>query len=94
LARTAPNSRESAPDATFSGNLNVKGRNYELTRTKADMGEVVNAISNAFLDRPVVDKTGLTGTYDIKMTYTPSIRPIAKNRTQPTSASSVRSGSS
>jgi uncharacterized protein (TIGR03435 family) len=35
---------------------------------------VVNAVSNSFLDRPVVDKTGLTGTYEINLTYTPATR--------------------
>ena len=37
----------------------------------ATMEGLVEQISNAFLDRPVVDKTGLTGTYDIRLTYTP-----------------------
>jgi uncharacterized protein (TIGR03435 family) len=39
------------------------------------MEGLVKEISNAaFLDRPVLDKTGLTGTYDIRLTYTPENR--------------------
>jgi uncharacterized protein (TIGR03435 family) len=37
------------------------------------MDEVVSGISNAFLGRPVLDKTELTGIYDLKLTYTPDI---------------------
>jgi uncharacterized protein (TIGR03435 family) len=33
--------------------------------------EVCDAADRVLVDRPVVDKTGLTGTYDIKMEATP-----------------------
>jgi uncharacterized protein (TIGR03435 family) len=72
--KKGPKLKESASGATFAGNLSVTGRNYEVTLTKATMSDVVDAIANAFLDRPVVDKTGLNGTYDIKLTYTPATR--------------------
>ena len=36
------------------------------------MDDVVRAIDFSRVDRPVVDKTGLTGTYQIVMTYTPN----------------------
>jgi uncharacterized protein (TIGR03435 family) len=38
------------------------------------MSDVVDAAANAILDRPIVDKTGLSGTYSIKLTYTPNTR--------------------
>lgn len=64
---------ESPPDAAPAWHLRVNGRNYEVTLTKATMSDVVDAVANAFLDRPVIDKTGLGGTYDGKLTYTPSM---------------------
>lgn len=63
--------KESAPDASPMGHYHWTGRNNEDTIPKASMDDVVNAIANSMLDRPVLDKTGLTGTYDIKLTYTP-----------------------
>jgi uncharacterized protein (TIGR03435 family) len=72
--------KESAPDANPMGYMNVIGRNYRATRAKATMDDVVQAITNSFLDRPVLNKTGLTGTYNLSLTYTPDIR---SNRGEP-----------
>jgi uncharacterized protein (TIGR03435 family) len=66
--------KASAPDAGNLGRMTISGRNYVVTRPKATVDDVVSAISNAFLERPVLDKTGLTGAYDLKLTYTPNIR--------------------
>lgn len=78
LGKNGTKFKESASDASFHGNVAVKGRNYEVTLTNASMDDVVRGIANSFPDRPVVDRTGLTGTYDVKMTYTPDVR---SNRT-------------
>lgn len=45
---------------------------------KATMADVLDAIENGLIDRPVVDETGLRGTYDIEMTYTPNL-PSRRN---------------
>jgi uncharacterized protein (TIGR03435 family) len=74
VGKNGPKFKESAPDASPMGRLGVSGRNYQVTMAKATMDDVVNAVANSFLDRPVVDKTGLTGTYEIKLTYTPATR--------------------
>jgi uncharacterized protein (TIGR03435 family) len=37
------------------------------------MDEIISMIRNAFLDRPVVDQTGLRETYDATLTYTPNL---------------------
>jgi uncharacterized protein (TIGR03435 family) len=65
--------KESDPDADSTGLYSMKGRNAVVTLPKATMSDVVDAVTNALLERPVVDRTGLTGTYNIKLTYTPNI---------------------
>jgi uncharacterized protein (TIGR03435 family) len=74
VGKNGPKLKESAPDASRLQYLRVNGRNYRVTNSKATMDDVVTAIGNSFLDRPVLDKTGLTGTYDLAITYTPDIR--------------------
>jgi uncharacterized protein (TIGR03435 family) len=78
LGKNGPKFKDSDPDASFHGNLHVSGRNYEVTLTSASMDDVVRNVANSFPDRPVIDRTGLTGHYDVKMTYTPDVR---SNRT-------------
>jgi uncharacterized protein (TIGR03435 family) len=36
------------------------------------MGEFASVMQRAALDRPVVDKTGLSGRYDFKLAWTPN----------------------
>jgi uncharacterized protein (TIGR03435 family) len=74
VGKNGPKFKESAPDGNPMGRLTVSGRNYVVTMAKASMDDLVNAVANSFLDRPVVDKTGLTGTYEINLTYTPATR--------------------
>jgi uncharacterized protein (TIGR03435 family) len=54
--------------------LKLKGRNNAITLLHASMSEVVDAVDDAFLNRPVVEGTGLTGVRDIELTYTPNRR--------------------
>jgi uncharacterized protein (TIGR03435 family) len=44
------------------------GKNDEVSDRKATMPHVDSAISNG-LDRPLIDHTGLTGTYDLHLIY-------------------------
>jgi uncharacterized protein (TIGR03435 family) len=80
VGKNGPKLKESSPDANPMAYFDVAGRNYRVTRAKATMDEVVQAIGNSFLDRPVLDKTGLTGTYNLSLTYTPD---IPTNRGEP-----------
>jgi uncharacterized protein (TIGR03435 family) len=82
-AKNGPKLKESAPTAESMGRMTVNGRNYQASIPKARMDDVVQAIGNSFLDRPVLDKTGLTGTYDLKLTYTPDIPSNRKGDPDP-----------
>ncbi len=67
--------KPASDDAKWQSRLNVVGRNYEITMVAATLEDIVGQLLQAgFLDRPVVDQTGLTGTYDLKLTYTPRTR--------------------
>jgi uncharacterized protein (TIGR03435 family) len=75
IAKNGPKFKESTPDAVpkFLGGVN--GRNQSITVSKATMQVLVEAIPRSFhLDRPVVDRTGLTGTYDFNIDATPESR--------------------
>jgi uncharacterized protein (TIGR03435 family) len=75
LGKNGPKFKESAPDAAFSGFHGVNGRNQNITLTKANSEMVAGEIQNYFMvDRPVLDQTGLTGSYDIKLEATPEFR--------------------
>lgn len=73
VGKDGPKFKQSAPDAKFSGFMGVNGRNENMTMTDAPMDRIVQAIGN-FTNAPVLDKTGLTGTYDIKFEATPAFR--------------------
>ena len=69
IDRNGPKLKVSAPGASVWGRTSGSGRNSVYTKPAATMSDLVDAIRNAMLDLPVVDQTGLTGTYDIKLTY-------------------------
>ena len=73
VGKNGPKFKRSAPDGTFSGYGGVNGRNQYMKQSKATMDDMVDAIWN-FADRPVVDKTGLTGTYDYRIEATLNFR--------------------
>jgi len=67
-----------APGAIPGRYYSASGHNWVTTMQKATMADVLDAIENGLIDRPVVDETGLRGTYDIEMTYTPNL-PSRRN---------------
>jgi len=81
LGKNGPKFKESAPESNFSGHHGVNGRNQSMTLTKATMQHVTEGLQG-YVDRPVVDNTGLTGTYDIKFEATPAFR-LNRNPDQP-----------
>jgi uncharacterized protein (TIGR03435 family) len=66
--------KESPNDEVFVGNHGVHGRNQNLSASHMTMESLANEIGNTFVDRPVIDRTGLNGTYDFKIEATPEFR--------------------
>lgn len=65
--------RESKADAPVVSNHRVRGRNQTIESTHVTMEVLARELRN-FVDRPVVDRTGLTGKYDIELEATPFFR--------------------
>jgi uncharacterized protein (TIGR03435 family) len=70
---------ESAAGPEPSVHYAVSGRTWMATAAKATAQDLLKIIDNSIVDRPVIDKTGLTGEYDIRVTFTPQIPPYARN---------------
>lgn len=81
LGKNGPKFKESAPDAQPSGQHIVYYRNQIMKLSKATMESVAREL-DVYVDRPVVDSTGLTGAYDIWMEATPAFR-LNRNPDQP-----------
>ncbi|HEY2845174.1 MAG TPA: TIGR03435 family protein [Bryobacteraceae bacterium] len=68
--KAGPKLKASAPDAasvlTMGGN-----RTIQIKTTKGNIEQLVGQLSTN-LDRPVLDKTGLTGSYDYQLEWAPS----------------------
>ncbi len=73
VGKNGPKFKESAPDTQSSGRHTMNGRNQIMTLTKVTMEDVVQSLT-VYTGRPVLDKTGLTGSYDVRMEATPSFR--------------------
>jgi uncharacterized protein (TIGR03435 family) len=70
VAKNGTKLKESAPDKEFSISVGG-GRTSHLTMTKATMEQLAVQLSTSGLDRPVLDKTGLAGHYDITLNWIP-----------------------
>ncbi len=79
IGKGGPKFHESAPETAFKSNHGVKGRNQYMDLTQATMTMLADEIG---VDRPVIDKTGLTRKYDIRLEATPEFR-INNNNPQP-----------
>jgi uncharacterized protein (TIGR03435 family) len=55
-----------------------------LGATNATMANLAELLGHGFLDRPVVDKTGLTGKFDLRLTWTPDeMQPATQSADAP-----------
>jgi uncharacterized protein (TIGR03435 family) len=77
--RAGPKLRASSANADPAIRYAAIGRNYDVTMPKGTMEDVVRAVENSLVDRPVIDKTGLTGTWNIHLIYTPDTPPNRRN---------------
>lgn len=75
VGRNGPAFRETPPGASRRTNHGVDGGKQTLDLSLATMESLAAEIhSYFFVDRPVLDKTGLTGLYDIRLAATPEFR--------------------
>ena len=77
LAKNGPKLKEStiSPDASPEGPppliFVVSPQSLHLPGRNATMAELASVFQRAALDRPVIDKTGLSGRYDFDLEFTP-----------------------
>jgi uncharacterized protein (TIGR03435 family) len=70
VAKGGPKLKDAAPDARPMFRVGGGSKGAEMEATGASMSQLVNQFSNMNgVDRPVLDKTGLTGKYDFKLTW-------------------------
>jgi uncharacterized protein (TIGR03435 family) len=70
VGKNGPKLKESAPDAEKRLVLGSADGHTRMTVTKGDMAQLVGEFSNINgVDRPTIDKTGLTGTYDYQLDW-------------------------
>jgi uncharacterized protein (TIGR03435 family) len=75
VEKDGPKFKESANDEAFVDYHGVHGRNQNLSASHMTMESLADDIGNTFFaDRPVIDRTGLSGAYDLKMEATPEFR--------------------
>lgn len=73
IAKNGPKLRKSTspPDAPAALLSTVYPQRIVLPARNTTMGEFTSLLQRAVLDRPVVDKTGITGKYDFDLTWAP-----------------------
>jgi len=70
VAKGGPKFRKSPPGAQKLFTLQSKGKGTMITVSSGDMAQLAGEFSKGNnVDRPVIDKTGLTGTYDYKLEW-------------------------
>lgn len=75
IGKGGPKLLKGDPTAEPKTHVTGAGRNWEAACDNASMDEILRLIENSILDRPVIDRTGLTGSWRFKLTYTPQIPP-------------------
>jgi uncharacterized protein (TIGR03435 family) len=73
VAKDGPKLKESTAPATDPAQLisTVYPQRIHLPAKNATMGDFASLLQRALLDRPVVDRTGLTGRYDFDLDWAP-----------------------
>jgi uncharacterized protein (TIGR03435 family) len=81
VGKNGPKFKESPPEKPFRSYGGVSGRNQYIELSQATMELLTERLGGEGIDRPVIDKTGLTGEYDIRLEATPEFR--INNNPQP-----------
>jgi uncharacterized protein (TIGR03435 family) len=81
IGKGGPKFKESPPEKPFKSYGGVSGRNQYIELSQATMELLTERLGGEGIDRPVIDKTGLTGKYDIRLEATPEFR--INNNPQP-----------
>ncbi len=75
VAKSGLKLKPSAPDAANTTSYySFAGTNNSVTCAKANMEAVLAAVASGVRDRPVLDRTGLSGTYNLRLVFTPERR--------------------
>jgi len=76
VGKYGPTFRESGPDDPVVNNHGVNGRKQNVVLSQGSIESLTDSIRGTFFvsDRPVLDKTGLTGKYTLKLEATPEFR--------------------
>jgi uncharacterized protein (TIGR03435 family) len=78
VARSGHKLKESSPDAQSMGRMRSAGKGAELSVTKGTMAQLALQFSGGNgVDRPVIDRTELSGNYDYTLTWAPGLAPGA-----------------
>lgn len=67
IAKSGPKLKNSDPNEPQG----MGGGAGSLGATNATMADIAQLLAHGFLDRPVVDQTGLTGRFDLRLRWTP-----------------------
>ena len=71
IAKGGPKLTKSDGDPNGLPGLFFRGRPGDLVVHNATMGDFVGLLQNAVLDRPVLDKTGVSARWDFTLNWTP-----------------------
>jgi uncharacterized protein (TIGR03435 family) len=78
--KNGPKFIESGPDAVPSYHQGANGRNQTITAVEQSTDNLAQMVEGAFsLDRPILDRTGLTGSYNFTIEATPQFRITGDN---------------
>jgi uncharacterized protein (TIGR03435 family) len=76
VVKTGPRFTKSQSDTNAPGGMGI-GPPGHLGATNQTMAEIANLLGLGILNRPVVDQTGLTGKFDLRLAWTPDGPPPA-----------------
>jgi uncharacterized protein (TIGR03435 family) len=78
--KNGPKLKETSPGTETKATSGISRGVWKFTYTNLSTGELASRIASNF-DRPILDKTGLTGSYDIVLEYRrPNLNPSDVDR--------------